>query len=321
MLDDIGVIEEGKNIALLLGDEIKYYRRLGRGYHEIVTCNGDDSVLRRVWDNDAAYKPYRFVDINKPESKNEVMSDVNYVYEDDTFLLMSGKETRTYKKYSLGYLVLAGYPERIKDHVWANVEMYPPDSLHIHEEKKEEGPVAGAEGSDVHDQVVEFLRLLRESHSMMSSIFTKGSCWNLVGILSYLWGGEAYTNEDHFIIKINDRFYDIDGQVFDVFGQYIKFEDVYSAPSRALQIAEMSRSEFPLIEGDKPSQLESDRMHSLKSKAKNWDCLFSEVAKCCGAYDKEGEWVPIEMDASKLQGLDAYVKIGIKTLEKMGSNS
>lgn len=69
-----------------------------------------------------------------------------------------------------------------------------------------------------HHQILNFLIELRASHKEMINIFTKGSCLNLFCILrvnypkAQAWYSHYY---GHTITKIDDKFYDINGQVLD----------------------------------------------------------------------------------------------------------
>jgi len=65
-----------------------------------------------------------------------------------------------------------------------------------------------------HTEILSFISLVRGSHCKMEDIYTKGSCLNFYLILRHVYPtAEAYHNTEHIITKINDRFYDITGEV------------------------------------------------------------------------------------------------------------
>jgi len=65
-----------------------------------------------------------------------------------------------------------------------------------------------------HNQILNFLSLLRDSHPTIGTIFTNGGCMNLFTILRNQYPeATPYYNGDHIITKIGDYFYDINGIV------------------------------------------------------------------------------------------------------------
>lgn len=65
-----------------------------------------------------------------------------------------------------------------------------------------------------HLQILNQISLIRNSHSEMVNIFTKGSCLNLHLILKSIYpDAELYYNNDHVISRIDNCFYDITGSV------------------------------------------------------------------------------------------------------------
>lgn len=67
-----------------------------------------------------------------------------------------------------------------------------------------------------HIKILNFISLVRDSHPLMVEIFTKGSCFNFHLILKQVFSELnpiAYSNGDHVITKIENKFYDITGQV------------------------------------------------------------------------------------------------------------
>jgi len=68
-----------------------------------------------------------------------------------------------------------------------------------------------------HDHIIELLKRIQKSFTGSIEVYTKGSCFQLCNILLWLYpGGEIYYTSDHAITKINDRFYDITGEVLEV---------------------------------------------------------------------------------------------------------
>ena len=60
------------------------------------------------------------------------------------------------------------------------------------------------------NKILEIITEIRNSHSEMVNIFSKGSCYNLFLILKLVFPeAEAYYNSDHIITKIGEKFYDI----------------------------------------------------------------------------------------------------------------
>lgn len=79
---------------------------------------------------------------------------------------------------------------------------------------------------------------LRESHSKMVDIFTKGSCWNLFVILRRIFpGARAFYNGDHVITFYRGKYYDISGEV--TYKGYYPLNDKKA-------ISQMSRYELKL---------------------------------------------------------------------------
>lgn len=65
-----------------------------------------------------------------------------------------------------------------------------------------------------HRQVLNLISLIRKSHPDMVNIFTRGSCLNFFLILHSIYPeAEPYYNIDHIITKIDNKYYDITGQV------------------------------------------------------------------------------------------------------------
>lgn len=65
-----------------------------------------------------------------------------------------------------------------------------------------------------HAQVIEQIAAIRDLHSKMVPICTRGSCMRFHLVLRKLYPvAECWFNIDHVITKIGGRFYDITGQV------------------------------------------------------------------------------------------------------------
>lgn len=62
--------------------------------------------------------------------------------------------------------------------------------------------------------IVNFIAEIRNSHSEMTNIFSYGSCLNFYFILRRVWPeAKPYFNIDHVVTKIDDRYYDINGDI------------------------------------------------------------------------------------------------------------
>lgn len=78
-----------------------------------------------------------------------------------------------------------------------------------------------------HQQILEFLKELRNANPVIEDIFLAGSCTNLYFILKSICpDASAYFNGDHVITKINYRYYDITGEVDN--DDYVPLIAVYS---------------------------------------------------------------------------------------------
>lgn len=63
-------------------------------------------------------------------------------------------------------------------------------------------------------RVLEFIKLVRESHPSMVEIFTRGSCLNFGLILEFVFPSALkFYDTNHVISNIGDKFYDITGRV------------------------------------------------------------------------------------------------------------
>jgi hypothetical protein len=97
-----------------------------------------------------------------------------------------------------------------------------------------------------HRKIMALIATIRESHSMMPRIFQFGSCFNFYLILRQVYPeAEAYYNIEHVITKIDDKFYDITGEVpSDGFAPLASY---YPKGGVARAMKQMMRAEFPLM--------------------------------------------------------------------------
>jgi len=103
--------------------------------------------------------------------------------------------------------------------------------------------------SVVHVNVLMFLQTLRESHPSQVDIFTNGSCYHLYRILRSVFSEvnlqdnevEAYYNSDHVISRINDKFYDITGEVDQ--GKYLPLVKCFPPEGQVKAIRELMAHE------------------------------------------------------------------------------
>ena len=80
------------------------------------------------------------------------------------------------------------------------------------------------------DKVESFLKELRDSADIMLTIFTDGSCFHLYMILKTIYPESIpywSDRDNHCIIKINDSFYDIGGNINI---EYIEGQGYYMIP-------------------------------------------------------------------------------------------
>jgi len=69
---------------------------------------------------------------------------------------------------------------------------------------------------DIHNRVISFIEKINDTFGRYEP--ESFGCWKFHLVLSDVFGGEYYYNSDHVITKINDKFYDINGEVEDVNG-------------------------------------------------------------------------------------------------------
>lgn len=65
-----------------------------------------------------------------------------------------------------------------------------------------------------HQQIIAFLDELRDSFPNCVEVYTQGSCFRLFRILKTIWPeAECWYDYNHAITRIDNRFYDIRGEV------------------------------------------------------------------------------------------------------------
>jgi len=100
-------------------------------------------------------------------------------------------------------------------------------------------------------EVLEFIKLIRGSHTKMTAIFTEGSCYNFYLILKNKFPtAVAYYDSNHIITKIGDKFYDISGEVDGNDSE--PFDSLYSPETRKKIITEILDYQYSI-----PDDLES----------------------------------------------------------------
>jgi hypothetical protein len=72
---------------------------------------------------------------------------------------------------------------------------------------------------NTHKKILELITEINNSNPIMKDIFLNGSCFNFYHILKVVFNdAEPYCNIDHVITKINDKYYDITGEITDING-------------------------------------------------------------------------------------------------------
>jgi hypothetical protein len=67
-----------------------------------------------------------------------------------------------------------------------------------------------------HRDVIKFIKTIRESFIGSADVYTRGSCYHFYEILRIAFiDVEPYYYSKHIISKINNRFYDITGEIKD----------------------------------------------------------------------------------------------------------
>lgn len=95
--------------------------------------------------------------------------------------------------------------------------------------------------------IVNFISEIRGSHVDMVEIFTKGSCLNFFLILRKVWPeAQPYYNINHIVTKIEDRFFDVRGDVTNEVKRenYIPFFSIYPKKGATRAIKQMLKANF-----------------------------------------------------------------------------
>lgn len=83
-----------------------------------------------------------------------------------------------------------------------------------------------------HEKILSLIKEISNSNPVMQDIFLRGSCLNFHFILKEVFAdAKAYFNIDHVISKIDERYYDITGEISakEVAKQrYSPIEDIYA---------------------------------------------------------------------------------------------
>lgn len=83
--------------------------------------------------------------------------------------------------------------------------------------------------TDKHEEILTFIARIRQSHPRMVDIFTKGSCFYFYLILKHVYPEAIYYDDfNHVITRIDDKFYDITGEVSPSPNHDVRDEDFYA---------------------------------------------------------------------------------------------
>lgn len=97
-----------------------------------------------------------------------------------------------------------------------------------------------------HSRILNLITLIRESHSKMEDIFTKGSCLNFFCILHSIYPeAQPWFNIDHIISEIDGKFYDVTGEIKDVTG-YQRYTEWYDKKGTRRSFTQMYNYELKL---------------------------------------------------------------------------
>lgn len=97
-----------------------------------------------------------------------------------------------------------------------------------------------------HQQILKFISRVRNSHSEMENIFTKGSCLNFHLILkAIIPNAKLLYNIDHVITEINGKYYDITGEIKDIKG-YLPMSEIYPPTGIKKAYKQLLRSEYKI---------------------------------------------------------------------------
>lgn len=96
-----------------------------------------------------------------------------------------------------------------------------------------------------HRRILNFISLIRSSHSEMTSIFLYGSCLNFYMILKAVFpSAKPWISEGHVITEINGKFYDITGRVSSK--GFMPIHQYYDDKRLSRQTRHMLKSEYDL---------------------------------------------------------------------------
>jgi hypothetical protein len=74
----------------------------------------------------------------------------------------------------------------------------------------------------MHNKILHFISTIRESFIGSEIVYTRGSCYYFFSILSAVFDtAECYYDLDHIISKIENKYYDITGEV--TLGRHLPF--------------------------------------------------------------------------------------------------
>lgn len=99
-----------------------------------------------------------------------------------------------------------------------------------------------------HQKILNTISFIRESHSEMVNIFSRGSCLNFFCILHSIYPEAIpYFNISHVISKIDDRYYDITGEVKNVEKQdYRLYTNWYNKKNTKRSFTQMYKAEYKI---------------------------------------------------------------------------
>ena len=64
-----------------------------------------------------------------------------------------------------------------------------------------------------HENIIDFIKTIRESFGSSIAVYTSGNCYQFYGILKYVYSDAVpYYDGNHVWTKIGDRYYDIRGE-------------------------------------------------------------------------------------------------------------
>lgn len=103
-------------------------------------------------------------------------------------------------------------------------------------------------GGTRHEKCIEIIKAIRRTSPLQERIFMEGSCYQLFPFLKIFFeDAEAYCCEDgsHVIVKLDDRFYDIRGEV-----SKKEFKQNGFAPITATQEEKLMHNHACLLNGN-----------------------------------------------------------------------